>query len=66
MNQILLVILSVNIVYSSQNFPFYFIDNLLNFKTISNSSDFYLREWLNKLIIEIPNDLIKNYLNRKK
>ena len=60
MNQILLVILSVNIVYSSQNFPFYFIDNLLNFKTISNSSDLYLREWLNKLIIEIPNDLIKN------
>ena len=60
MLQIFLLILSLNILYSSQNFPFSIIRNLLDLKTISNPSDLYLREWLNKLIIDLPNDLIKN------
>ena len=60
MKQVLLIILIANILYSSQNFSYSNIINLFNFKTISNPSDLYLREWLNKLIIDLPNDLIKN------
>ena len=60
MSKIFLLIISVNILYSSQNIPFSIISNLLNLKSISNPSDLYLRKWLNKLEIDIPNDLIKN------
>ena len=60
MKQVFLIILISNILYSSQNFSYSNIINLFNFETISNPSDLYLREWLNKLIIDLPNDLIKN------
>ena len=60
MSKIFLLIISVNILYSSQNFPFSIISNLLNIKSISNPSDLYLRKWINKLEIDLTNDLIKN------
>ena len=59
MKKIFSFILSVNILYSSQNFPFSIIRKLFDLKTISNPSDVYLQEWLNKLTIDLPNDLIK-------
>ena len=60
MFQIFLFLLSVNILCSSQNFPFSIIRNLFDLKIISNPSDLYLRKWINKLEIDLPNDLIKN------
>ena len=61
MSRILLVlILSVNIIYSSENFPNSILKSILQFKSTSNSKDLYLREWLNKITIDLPNELIKN------
>ena len=57
---LILLILSVNIIYSSENFPNSILKSILQFKSTSNSKDLYLREWLNKITIDLPNELIKN------
>ena len=61
MSRILLfLILIVNMVYSSQNLPYSILKSLIQYKSSQNSKDLYLREWLNKLTIDLPNELIKN------
>ena len=61
MSRILLfLILIVNMVYSSQNLPYSIFKSLIQYKSSQNSKDLYLREWLNKLTIDLPNELIKN------
>ena len=57
---LLLLILNVNIIYSSENFPNSILKSILQFKSTSNSKDLYLREWLNKITLDLPNELIKN------
>jgi hypothetical protein len=47
-------------VYSSQNLPYSILKSLIQYKSSQNSKDLYLREWLNKLTIDLPNELIKN------
>jgi hypothetical protein len=47
-------------VYSSQNLPYSILKSIIQFKSSQNSKDLYLREWLNKLTIDLPNELIKN------
>ena len=59
-HNLLLFILISTIIFSSQNFPNFILENIFHSKLGSNPSDLYLREWLNKLIIDLPNDLIKN------
>ena len=60
MSRILLfLILIVNMVYSSQNLPYSILKSLIQYKSSQNSKDLYLREWLNKLTIDLPNELIK-------
>ena len=46
----------ISYVQSIQDFTF---DNIL-FPSKRNPDDLNLREWLNKLVIDLPNDLIKN------
>ena len=61
MSRILLfLILIVDMVYSSQNLPYSILKSLIQYKSSQNSKDLYLREWLNKLTIYLPNELIKN------
>jgi len=61
MSRILLfLILIVDMVYSSQNLPYSILKSLIQYKSSQNSKDLYLREWLNKLTIDLPNELIKN------
>ena len=61
MSRILLfLILIVNMVYSSKNLPYSILKSLIQYKSSQNSKDLYLREWLNKLTIDLPNELIKN------
>ena len=61
MNPKLLFLISIiNIISTSEDFPNFILKNLFRTKSSSNPSDLYLREWLNKLVIDIPNDLIKN------
>jgi len=61
MSRILLfLILIVDMVYSSQNLPYSILKSIIQFKSSQNSKDLYLREWLNKLTIDLPNELIKN------
>ena len=61
MSRILLfLILIVNMVYSSQNLPYSILKSLIQYKSSQNSKDLYLREWLNKLTIDLPNELIEN------
>ena len=61
MSRILLfLILIVDMVYSSQNLPYSILKSIIQYKSSQNSKDLYLREWLNKLEIDLPNELIKN------
>ena len=61
MSRILLfLILIVDMVYSSKNLPYSILKSLIQYKSSQNSKDLYLREWLNKLTIDLPNELIKN------
>ena len=61
MNHILLfLILVLNTQLSIQTFPKSFLHNFFQYKSSPNSEDLYLKEWLNKLVIDLPNDLIKN------
>ena len=59
-HNLLFLILISTIIFSSQDFPNFILENILHSKLGSNPSDLYLREWLNKLVIDLPNDLIKN------
>ena len=59
-HNLLFFILISSIIYSSQDFSNFILENILHSKLGSNPSDLYLREWLNKLVIDLPNDLIKN------
>ena len=52
--------LIANIICSSQNFPEFILKNIMHAKLDTDPPDLYLREWLNKLVIDFPNDLIKN------
>ena len=52
--------LIANIICSSQNFPEFILKNIFHAKLDTDPPDLYLREWLNKLVIDFPNDLIKN------
>ena len=40
--------------------PYSILKSLIQYKSSQNSKDLYLREWLNKLTIDLPNELIKN------
>ena len=61
MNRILLfLILALNTLSSVHTFPKSFLDNIFQYKSSPNPEDLYLKEWLNKLVIDLPNDLIKN------
>ena len=61
MNRLLFFfIIGLNIIYSFQNFPRSILKNIFQHKSSPNPTDLYLREWLNKLVIDLPNDLIKN------
>ena len=57
---ILFFALIANIICSSQNFPEFILKNIFHAKLDTDPPDLYLREWLNKLVIDFPNDLIKN------
>ena len=59
MLQIFLLILSLNILTYALSFQDFIFENIL-FQPKRNPDDLNLREWLNKLIIDLPNDLIKN------
>ena len=54
-----LIFLSVNILSKCQLFPDFFFQNIL-FPLNRNPKDLNLREWINKIVIDLPNDLIKN------
>ena len=56
-----LLILNINFINSSKDIlkPLYkSLKKILLYNTNKNPSDLYLREWLNKLKIELPNDLL--------
>ena len=57
-----LFLLSINIINSSQNLLLDFISknlrNILLYKAGKNPTDLYLREWLNKIVIDLPNDIL--------
>ena len=54
-----LIILNLNIVLYVQTFKDFILDNI--FLSLNrNQDDLNIREWLNKLVIDLPNDLIKN------
>ena len=55
-----ILILSVYITNSFQNIPYSILNNLFKENKFSNLPDINLRELLNKLTIDLPNDLIKN------
>ena len=57
---LLLLILCTIIEYSFQNLPYSILKNILQLKSGPNPEDLNLKEWLNKLTIDLPNDLIKN------
>lgn len=54
-----LFFLSLNILSYAQTFHDFIFDNIF-FPSNRNPDDLDLVEWLNKLIIDLPNDLIKN------
>ena len=54
-----LIFLSVNILSKCQLFPDFIFQNIL-FPLNRNPKDLNLREWINKIEIDLPNDLIKN------
>ena len=54
-----LIFLSLNILTYALSFQDFIFENIL-FQPKRNPDDLNLREWLNKLIIDLPNDLIKN------
>ena len=54
-----LIFLSVNILSKCQLFPDFIFQNIL-FPLNRNPKDLNLREWMNKIVIDLPNDLIKN------
>ena len=61
MNWILfLLIVGINTIHSLQKFPKSILKNIFDYKSTPDPSDLSLRELLNKLVIDIPNDLIKN------
>ena len=51
---------SLNVICSFRNFPNTILENLFHHRSSPNPTDLYLREWINKLTIDLPNDLIKN------
>ena len=55
-----ILIQSVYILKSFQNIQYSILNNLFKENKFPNKPDLYLREWLNKLTIDLPNDLIKN------
>jgi len=54
-----LIFITLNISSNSQNFTDFILKNIL-FPYERNPKDLNLRDWLNKLVIDLPNDLIKN------
>ena len=52
-------ILCVYIINSFQNIPYSILNNLFKENKFSNLPDIHLRELLNKLTIDLPNDLIQ-------
>ena len=60
---LILIIASLNILCTFQILPNSIINNIKASKFSRNQNDLYLQEWLNKLVIDIPNDLIKNKTN---
>ena len=55
--------LSVNFLYTLQISPKSILGDILKSKFERNPKDLNLRQWLNKLVIDLPNDLIKNKTN---
>ena len=53
-----LIFLNLNISIYTLSFQDFIFDNI--FPSKRNPDDLNLREWLNKLVIDLPNDLIKN------
>ena len=53
-----LIFINLNILIYSLSFQDFIFDNI--FASNRNPDDLNLREWLNKLVIDLPNDLIKN------
>ena len=53
-----LIFLNLNILIYALSFQDFIFDNI--FLSKRNPDDLNLREWLNKLVIDLPNDLIKN------
>ena len=54
-----LIFLSLNILTYTLTFQDFIFQNIL-FQPKRNPEDLNLREWLNKLVIDLPNDLINN------
>ena len=54
-----LIFITLTISSNSQNFTDFILKNFL-FRYERNPEDLNLRDWLNKLVIDLPNDLIKN------
>ena len=57
---LLFLILSIITESISKNLPYSMFSNLFHLKSGQNTENLYLKEWLNKLTIDLPNDLIKN------
>ena len=55
--------LSVNLLYTFQISPKSILGDIIKSKFERNPKDLNLRQWLNKLVIDLPNDLIKNKTN---
>ena len=55
-----ILIQSVYIMNSFQNIQYSILNNLFKENKFPNKPDLYLQELLNKLTIDLPNDLIKN------
>ena len=57
---LLFLILSIITESISKNLPYSMFSNLFHLKSGQSTENLYLKEWLNKLTIDLPNDLIKN------
>ena len=55
----IIIFLSINIISKCDLFPDFIFQNIL-IPLIRNPKDLNLREFLSKLVIDLPNDLIKN------
>ena len=60
LKSLFIFILCVYIINSFQYIPYSILNNLFKENKFSNLADIHLRELLNKLTIDLPNDLIQN------